>query len=171
MISLSAQCAQLDEANRAWQQYHQIQLDNFRNKICDVLPIDENTSFDEIAQQIADRIIKEREDFRERYSELNKTSDELRSGSLLLITNSFYLFVLHIESDRGIQSVEPRSTDNVVELNQELLLLKNQYEELENINKQLLFEKEELNNQLNDRSIVVGHHSASDSNIVEKRSV
>jgi len=53
-------------------------------------------------------------------------------------------------------------------LNEELILLKNQFEELEKIYKQLLIEKEDLNNQLNDRSIVVGHHSASDSNIVEE---
>jgi len=48
------------------------------------------------------------------------------------------------------------------------ILDKNQFEELEKIYKQLLIEKEDLNNQLNDRSIVVGHHSASDSNIVEE---
>jgi hypothetical protein len=66
-----------------------------------------------------------------------------------------------------MQSVEKSSPDNVDELNQELLNLKTQYAELEMINKQLLTEKEVLNNQLNDRSIVVGHHSASESNLIE----
>jgi len=66
-----------------------------------------------------------------------------------------------------MQSVEQSSPDNVDELNQELLNLKTQYEELEMINKQLLTEKEILNNQLNDRSIVVGHHSASESKLIE----
>jgi hypothetical protein len=53
-------------------------------------------------------------------------------------------------------------------LNEELLLLRNQYEELEKLNQQLLIEKEDLNNQLNDRSIVVGHHSASVTNLIDK---
>jgi len=68
------------------------------------------------------------------------------------------LFHLSVESATNIQSVE---------LNQELINLKTQYEELEMINKQLLSEKEVLNNQLNDRSIVVGHHSALESNPIE----
>jgi len=68
------------------------------------------------------------------------------------------LFHLSVESATNIQSVE---------LNQELINLKTQYEELEMINKQLLSEKEVLNNQLNDRSIVVGHHSALESNLIE----
>jgi regulator of replication initiation timing len=55
-----------------------------------------------------------------------------------------------------------------MELNKELRLLKNQYEELEKINKQLLIENEDLNNQLNDRSIVVDPHPAFDSDLIEK---
>jgi hypothetical protein len=53
-------------------------------------------------------------------------------------------------------------------LNEELILLRNHFEGLEKNYKQLLIDKEDLNNQLNDRSIVVGHHSASESNIVEE---
>jgi len=49
---LTTQCAQLDEANRAWQQFQQAQLDNFRNKLQNNLSIDQNLSFDEIAQLI-----------------------------------------------------------------------------------------------------------------------
>jgi hypothetical protein len=167
IVSLTGQCAQLDEANRAWQQYQQTQFDNFRDKICDVLPIDENTSFDEIAQQITEQISKEREDFSERYAELEKTIDELRSGISLLITNRFYLFISHVGLSGDMQSIEP-STDRVLELNEELILLRNHFEGLEKNYKQLLIDKEDLNNQLNDRSIVVGHHSASESNIVEE---
>jgi len=167
VFTLTSQCAQLDEANRAWQQYQQTQFDNFREKICDVLPIDENASFDEIAQQITEQINKEREDVNERYAELVKTIDELRSGSSLLITNSFYLFMSHVGLSGDMQSIEP-STDKAVELNEELIILKDHFEGLEKNYKQLLIDKEELNNQLNDRSIVVGHHSASESNIVEE---
>ena len=80
---LTAQCAQLDEANRAWQQYHQTQLDSFRNKLVDQLSIDENTSLDEIAQQIIDQMNKEREDSKEPHQEIEKTNEALRSGSYL----------------------------------------------------------------------------------------
>jgi len=43
VVALTARCAQLDEANRSWQQYQQTQSDNFRAKLVDYLPIDENT--------------------------------------------------------------------------------------------------------------------------------
>jgi len=122
-------------------------LDNFKTKLHDYLPIDEKTSFDDIAQQIVDQITKEREDFNEKYAELEKANDDLRATNM--------------------QPIEQPSTENIDERNEELLNLKNQYEELEKINRQLLIEKENLNNQLNDRSIVVGHHSASESTLIE----
>jgi hypothetical protein len=81
-VVLTARCAQLDEANRAWQQYHQTQSDDFRRKLQDYLPMDENTSLDEIAQQIVDHFNKERHDFNGRDGDLEKQNDELRSGSL-----------------------------------------------------------------------------------------
>jgi aspartyl/asparaginyl beta-hydroxylase (cupin superfamily) len=71
----------------------------------------------------------------------------------------FDLFCSFIESSGNIQPVEQSSTDKIDELNEELLLLKNQYEELEKINKQLVNEKEELNSQLNDRSIFVAQEA------------
>lgn len=81
IASLTAQYAQLEEANRAWQSYQQTQLDNFKTKLHDHLPIDESSSFDDIAQEIVDQMTKEREEFRERYEELEKMTDSLRSGS------------------------------------------------------------------------------------------
>jgi len=54
--------------------------------------------------------------------------------------------------------------DTIKELNQELFDLKEQYQELERVNKQLLIENENLN----DRSIVVGHHSAIESKLFEQ---
>ncbi len=81
VVALTAQCAQLDEANRAWQLYHQTQLNNFQTKLHEYLPIDESTSFDEIAQQIADQVTKEREDFSEKYQALERDNNDLRSGN------------------------------------------------------------------------------------------
>jgi hypothetical protein len=45
------------------------------------LPVDENTSFDEIAQQLVDQITKEREDFTERHQALERAKDNLQSGN------------------------------------------------------------------------------------------
>ncbi len=52
LSNLTVQCAQLDEANRAWQQFHQNQLEIFRNKLQDWIPLDENFTLEQIAQQI-----------------------------------------------------------------------------------------------------------------------
>jgi len=88
VAALTAQCAQLDEANRAWQLYHQTQLNNFQTKLHDYLLIDENTSFDEIAQQIGDQVTKERDDFSEKYQALERANNDLRLGSLMFISVS-----------------------------------------------------------------------------------
>jgi hemerythrin-like domain-containing protein len=82
---LTAQCAQLNEANRAWQQFQQAQLENFRNKLQDHLSLDENVSFDQAAQLIIDKISKERKDFNERYQTLETENDQLRSGKVFLV--------------------------------------------------------------------------------------
>ncbi len=92
VATLTAQCSQLDEANRAWRLYQQTQADNFRTKLHDYLPIDENASFDDIAQQIVDQMTKEREDFTERYKEVEKVNGDLRSGKWKI------LFVSHVYS-------------------------------------------------------------------------
>ncbi|CAF4590242.1 unnamed protein product, partial [Rotaria sp. Silwood2] len=148
VVLLTNQCAQLDEANRTWQQ---TQLDNIRNKLHDYIPIDENISFDNMTKEIIEQIIKDRENFNKKYFDLEKVNHNLRS-----------------ELTMNIQSIEQSSTDNIDELNQEILILKSQNEELEKINQQLLLEKENLINPLNDRSIVLGHHSALESNIIQE---
>jgi hypothetical protein len=86
---LTHQCAQLDEANRGWQQYQRTQSDNFRTKLHDYLLMDENTPLDQIAQQIVDQIAKEREDFNERFQAIEKENDDLRSGSSIVIPDGF----------------------------------------------------------------------------------
>jgi len=57
-------------------------LDNFQSKLHDYFAVDENTSFDEMAQQIADQVTREREDFSEKYQALERANNDLlRSGS------------------------------------------------------------------------------------------
>jgi hypothetical protein len=81
VVALTAQCAQLDAANRAWQQFQQTQLDNFQTKLHDYIPIGENTPLDQIAQQIVDQILNEREDFNQRFEALERANNHIRSGS------------------------------------------------------------------------------------------
>ncbi len=91
---LTSQCAQLEEANRAWQQYQQTVADNFRSKLVDYLPIDENMSLDQIPQQIVDQITKEREDFNEQFQAMEKDNQDLRSGIYISIHQCLtYLFL------------------------------------------------------------------------------
>ena len=80
IASLTAQCAQLEQANHAWQSYHQVQLDNSRNKLMHHIPVDENTSLEEMTQQLVDHITKERLDFNERFQAIERTNEQLRSG-------------------------------------------------------------------------------------------
>ncbi len=89
VTALTNQCAQLDQVNRAWQQFQQTQLENFRNTIHDYLPVDENLSLEQTAQQIVNQITKEREDFTQQYYALEKVTDDLRSG------NPFITYHLH----------------------------------------------------------------------------
>ena len=81
VASLTAQCAQLDEANRAWQLYHQAQADTLRTKLQEHLPIDESTPFDQIPEVIIDQMIRERHGADEKYHLLEKVNNDLRSGN------------------------------------------------------------------------------------------
>ena len=48
----STRCSQLQEANRAWQQFHQNQVELFRSKLQDSISLDDNFNLEQIAQQI-----------------------------------------------------------------------------------------------------------------------
>jgi predicted RNase H-like nuclease (RuvC/YqgF family) len=93
---LTTQCAQLDEANRAWQQFHQTQLDSFRNKLQNSLPIDNSLSLDDIAQHIVthlDQQQNEHENLIQQLQTSEKLNNVLRSGkrfALLLYHNNNY---------------------------------------------------------------------------------
>ncbi len=95
-IDLAALTIQLDEANRAWQQYQPAQLHHLQNKLQDYLPLHDNISFEELSQMILDQIIKEREDFNQRYQALQKTNDDLRLGEIFVdVSVDCYSIVLY----------------------------------------------------------------------------
>lgn len=82
---LTTQCSQLDEANRAWQQYSHSQIEDFRSKLQDYVTSDNNMSLDSVAQQIIELISKEREEFKIKCETLEKELDNLRAGRVTFI--------------------------------------------------------------------------------------
>ncbi|CAF2189339.1 unnamed protein product, partial [Rotaria magnacalcarata] len=128
---LTAQCAQLDEANRAWQQYNQTQVQDFQSKLKDYLPLDQNTSLDSSAEQIIEQILKTKEDF-------NVTNEALREE----IVN------IRLESGTNLETIKESYLNTINELNQELLTIKNQYESLDT-------EKQRLAVELENRTLVL----------------
>jgi hypothetical protein len=93
---LTAQCAQLDEANRAWQQYHQTQVQDFQSKLKDYLPLDENASLNSSAAHIIEQILKAKEDFNETNEALREEIANIRLGKLFVCirTAISYIFIL-----------------------------------------------------------------------------
>ncbi|CAF4970011.1 unnamed protein product [Rotaria sp. Silwood1] len=112
---LNNKCTELDEVNHAWKQFQQDQIQNFRNQLHDYFTIDENLSFDQIPQLIIDQITKDRDDFNQQYEILQKTNDELRS-----------------ESETNLETIKQSYTNTINELNQELLILKEELEKQTN---------------------------------------
>ncbi|CAF1529407.1 unnamed protein product, partial [Rotaria sordida] len=52
LATLTIQCTELDEANRAWQQYYQNQIELFHDKLQDWIPLDMNLTLEQIIHQI-----------------------------------------------------------------------------------------------------------------------
>ncbi|CAF4622746.1 unnamed protein product, partial [Rotaria socialis] len=118
---LTTQCAQLDEANRAWQQYHQTQLDTFKNTLQEHLPMNDIFTLDQAAQQILNQIINERQDFNQQYQALEKQNEDLRS-----------------ESGTNLETIKESYVNAIEELNKELNSMKEQYEQANKLNKTFL---------------------------------
>ena len=81
IAALTTQCAQLDEANQAWQLYHATQVDSFRNKLHEYLSLSETGSLDDLAEQIVEQVQQERDGFVEKSAEFEKSLTELLSGT------------------------------------------------------------------------------------------
>jgi hypothetical protein len=75
---LTSQCAQLDEANRAWQEFHQAQINTLCTKLNDWITIDASSSLEQIADQMIYHMASERQNMIEKYDLLEKTIDELQ---------------------------------------------------------------------------------------------
>ena len=106
---LNEQCAQLDQANQAWQQYQQTQTEKFTNELQQHLPIDENITLDQFPQLIINQINKEREDFDEKYQAV-------------------------VRENADVESLRESLTSKVNELNDELVMMKEAYDRLDQEN-------------------------------------
>lgn len=79
LTAASAHCSQLEEANRAWQQYQADQIESFRRNLQDKIPMfdeNENPSLDLIAQQVVHHL-----------DQLNHQRDELLQQNDILKTD------------------------------------------------------------------------------------
>lgn len=83
--ALTSQYAQLNEANQAWQDFYELEINNFRTRVQDCIPIDDDLPFDAMAQKIVDEITSEREYSNERYQALEKAHNDLQSGIFYFI--------------------------------------------------------------------------------------
>lgn len=118
VTALTAQCAQLDQANHAWQLYQQKQLEDFRNKLQECLSVEDDASFPDMAQQIVYQLAQERQDFNKKYQALEQANHEL-------------------QSDQHLQSVRQPYMNTIDELNQELSTIKEAYDQLDQQNRML----------------------------------
>lgn len=134
VATLTAQCAQLDEANRAWQLYQQTQMNNFQNKLHDYVPVEESASLDEIADQIIHQLTSEREDSLQKSQALERANRSL-------------------QSEEDIESMRQAYTNTVNELNRKLLAMKEAYDLLDN-------EKQVLVSELEQRAIEADRNQA-----------
>ncbi|CAF4075815.1 unnamed protein product, partial [Rotaria sp. Silwood1] len=129
------QCAQLNEANRAWQQYHQNQLELFHNKLQDLIPLNENSTLEQIAHQIS-IYLNQLEYDRNLLLQNNNPSDSTAT-------------ILSLQEQLGKYQInETLLAQNLEQLNQKLLDLYKQCEEFREHNAQLILSKQQVDKQL-----------------------
>lgn len=68
---------ELDDTRRAWQEYQQAQIEMIRREMDQCLSLDFDRSMDDIVRQIVDQIMKERDEFGEKYRDLQEEHDRM----------------------------------------------------------------------------------------------
>ncbi len=112
------------------------------------MSLDYSGSLDALGQQIVDQITREREDFGEKYQALEKENNDLRTGSEKTENCILVYSLFSIESSHNLESIRQSYLNTVNELNQELLAMKEAYEQLDS-------EKQGLVNELEKRPLEV----------------
>lgn len=129
LSGLTTQCLQLDEANRAWQQYHQTQLENFRKQLQDWISCDENDTLEQIGQRIILQLDQLASSKEQTDLPTNATIDALNKRIV------------------GYQMNESTLTQNIEQLNQDLIDVQDDCEDLRQDNAQLVSSVEEMKQQ------------------------
>jgi chromosome segregation ATPase len=136
LSNLTAQCAQLDEANRAWQQFHQNQLEIFRNKLQDWILLDENSTLEQLAQQIVIQLDQLAN---------NKQNTNQSDTTIESLNNQLINYQLN----------ESMLAQNLEQLNQKLVDVHQECEEFREHNAQLILSKQQLEQQLEERQQLI----------------
>ena len=118
--ALTEQYAQLDEANRSWQEFHQQQLGLFRQTMKDWISFDETSTLEKMAQQIVAQLSL---DSSVSYESLGKQLSTYQQNESML-------------------------AENLEQLNKRLLDVHKQCEEFREHNAQLILSKEQVEKQL-----------------------
>ena len=96
-MTLTAQCARLDEANHAWQQYHQDEFDSFRDKLRKNLPVNSSQSLGDAADAIVahlNQMKNEQDGLEQRLQTSDKLNEDLRSSKKFLFLTSVKMTTL-----------------------------------------------------------------------------
>ena len=89
------------------------------------MPIDENTSLNDFGQLIVDQIVREHEDFDNRFQAMEKANEELRSS---------------IESTNTLEAIKQSHMETINALNEELSAIKEAYGQLDREKQGLIIE-------------------------------
>lgn len=120
LLQLTEQCTQLDEANHAWQIYHENQVKIFRDNLQDSIFLDENQNLEQMAHEI-----------RQEFNKLKETDDNYQLNETMLAQNleqlNQKLTDVHRECEEFREAnVKLISIQQQIEQQNDLLTLENQ---------------------------------------------
>ncbi|CAF3466351.1 unnamed protein product [Rotaria sp. Silwood2] len=132
-ILLENQYTQLDNANRAWQQFYDNQIDLLKNKFKDYLDFDENLNFDQIIQIIATKLDEQK------HLKTNIPSDDriyrVIKSSVIILSMIFVHIIIDLltlgttinkDNILDISPVDTQSNNQIINLQEEIKCLEQQ---------------------------------------------
>lgn len=153
LLTQSRQCAQLEEANRAWQQYHQSQLDIFRQALKDWIQCDDQSTLEQIAQHIIIRLNQLVNSNEHGYPSGRECSRSSNKRPLIVVTLGTDATSDSMQTQMGnYQLNESTLAQNLEQLNQKLIDAYAQCEEFREHNAQLIASTQQIERQLSERA-------------------
>ena len=153
LLTQSLQCAQLEEANRAWQQYHQSQLDIFRQALKDWIQCDDQSTLEQLAQHILIRLNQLGNSNEHDYPSgtAHSRSSEMRPSTVVILGTDATADSMQKQLT-NYQLNESILAQNLEQLNQKLLDAYAQCEEFREHNAQLIASTQQLEQQSEERA-------------------